>query len=82
MADNNVSRLAEARLRELGGLGDDDSLRAGIQASALRGFAALLDARQAPVCAPGELAALAYILAENADRIAERQLLDLSRRAE
>lgn len=82
MRDHTKAHSAEARLRELGGLGTDDSLRAAIQASALHGFAALLDAREAPACTPGELAALAFILAENVDRIMERQALDTARRRE
>jgi hypothetical protein len=70
---------SEARLCELGGLADDDSLRAVVQAKALHAFAALLDGERLPTCTPEELASLAHILAENADRIAERQMIDAAR---
>lgn len=72
---------SEARLRDLGGLGPDDSLRAVLHAKALAAFAALLDGSALPVCSPEELAALARMLADNAERIAERQQLDEARRA-
>lgn len=78
---DDIIAASEARLRKLGGLADDDSLRAHIQAKALHAFAALLDGESLPVCTPEELAAMAYILAENADRIAERQEIDRARAA-
>jgi hypothetical protein len=72
---------SEARLRELGGLGPDDSLRAVIQAKAMHAFAALLNGEAPPVCTPEELGAMAFVLAENAERIAERQQLEAAKRA-
>lgn len=70
---------SEARLCDIGGLAPDDSLRAVMQAKALHAFAALLDGERLPTCAPDELAAMAYIFAENADRIAERQMIEAAR---
>lgn len=74
---------SEDRLLELGGLGADDSLRAGFVAKALKAFSGLLSGNRQLDGVQGEdLGALALIIADEAERVAERQLLDEARRAE
>lgn len=73
---------SEERLRELGGLAADDSLRALNVASGIRAIAHLLGSGAAlGSVGNGELAALVTIVADDAERVAERQLLDEARRA-
>lgn len=46
----------------------------------MHAFAALLNGEAPPVCTPEELCAMAFVLAENAERIAERQQLEAAQR--
>ena len=73
---------AEYRLLQLGGLGDDDSLRAHKIAMGLNAFSQLLGGNPALEAVNGEeLGALVQLLADDAARVAERQQLDEARRS-
>jgi hypothetical protein len=78
---NGHQQDAEARLIELGGLGHDDSLRAQFVAMAMKAFADLLCGHtQLSMIDSEQLGALARIIANDAERVAERQFLDGIRR--
>jgi hypothetical protein len=75
-----VAAQARARLLELGGLGDDDSMRPGKLAGALGALTSLLCEQQTVTVAGDDLASLIAILRDEAARIDERQMIDMARR--
>ena len=81
MTDARALARAEGRLLDLGGLGDDDSLRAHNVAMGMKAFSNLLCGHGQMSAMEGEeLGALARIIADEAERVAERQSLDEMRR--
>ena len=65
-----------AELHELGGLGEDDSLRVAIAADALRAISALLDGHETLTIRGPDMAALLHLVANDVQRVNLRQTLD------
>lgn len=80
--DDATEDEARSRLEALAGLGEDDSLRAGLVAKGLNALAQLLAGNDWLGDISGQdLGALTRILANDAERVAERQLLGAPNRA-
>lgn len=68
-----------AELHELGGLAEDDSFRAGFLTDALRGLCTLVDGHDTLNMRGGDMAALLKLIADDAERVQLRQMLDADR---